>query len=441
MSKLKFLLIMMVISIIGMALSCTTKPTTDPNIVLIVIDTLRADHLPFYGYKKNTAPFLSGIASRSLVFENAYSTSSWTAPATASIFTSLYPFQHKVYLGFRVTQRLQKVNPTIRLNRIPAEINTVAEVLKEAGYKTFAVTDNLNINREQGFADGFDHFENFHYETAEVVNDQVKTWENEIKGEGKYFLYLHYMDPHVKYHKRQPWYKGAEDPILDKVAAYDSEINYVDDKIREMFEQFNWGENTIVIVTSDHGEEFKEHGGYQHGKTLYQEVLRVPLLIYLPAGGLDRKKVENNVSVIDILPTIRALIGLPIDSNNEGIDLISLSNGKSNSTERKLYSHLLKMTRAFQAEISQKDDQVIKSVINNNWKYIWAPPNYEEFYNLENDPEEKSNKLTEFTEKAMLLKSNLLSFEKECNKYQQEYYTLPSNEKLLKELKSLGYVK
>ena len=145
------------------ASSCDNQQEVRPNIVLIVIDTLRPDHLPFYGYDRDTAPFLSSLAEGGVVFERVHSTSSWTAPATASIVTSLNPLQHGVLTGFRMVASLRKIDPTITLNRIPAEVTTVAEVLQEAGYSTYAVTDNINICREEGFEQGFDRFWNYDY--------------------------------------------------------------------------------------------------------------------------------------------------------------------------------------------------------------------------------------------------------------------------------------
>ena len=238
-----------------------------PNIILIVIDTLRADHLPFYGYQKNTAPFLDSISNQCFVFDNACAASSWTAPSTASIFTSLYPFQHGVITGFFATEKLQKDNMEIVLNKIPDVIPTIPEILRSIGYKTYGFAANINISQKLGFARGFDVFAHTNDTPADVLNREIIKWSGNMKASSPYFLYIHYNDPHFKYRKRKPWYQKNEDAILDTISAYDSEISYVDEKIREIFDLLELADsNTLLIITSDHGEEFNDHGDLGHGK-------------------------------------------------------------------------------------------------------------------------------------------------------------------------------
>ena len=237
-----FLITALIIAFSIHQVNCKRKSSNEPNVVLIVLDTLRADHLPFYGYKKKTAPFLSEIASRSIIFENAYSASSWTAPATASIFTSLYPFQHGVTTGLKTSKFFK-----IKLNRIPEKIKTITEILKENGYKTYGVADNINICKDEGFTQGFDRFKLLPYEFETKTNIQLEKWAEEIKAQKKYFLYIHYNDCHLPYHKRSPWYQKKENERDDLISCYDSEINYVDAKIKKMYELFGWDKNTMLI--------------------------------------------------------------------------------------------------------------------------------------------------------------------------------------------------
>lgn len=160
-----------------------TKRTSDtPNIVLIVIDTLRPDPMSCYGYGVDTTPFRSDPASQGTTFNSAYSASSWTAPGTASIHTSLYPSQHGVVTGLMAVKKGQKTDPKIKLNSIPGKATTTAEVQKRAGYSMFAITDNLNITRRQGFDQGFDGSQSYNYETAETVNRTLAEWRDEIGG-------------------------------------------------------------------------------------------------------------------------------------------------------------------------------------------------------------------------------------------------------------------
>jgi len=130
---------------IGRILDVKIMSPKAPNVVVIVIDTIRADHLPMYGYKHNTSPFLSQLSTKSILCENAYSTSSWTSPSTASIFTSYYPFQHGVVKGIFATLKTLTTKPHIRISRIPNEIQTLAEIFRNYGYKTYGISDNLHI--------------------------------------------------------------------------------------------------------------------------------------------------------------------------------------------------------------------------------------------------------------------------------------------------------
>ncbi len=411
----------------------TIDSTFDYNIVLIVIDTLRADHLPFYGYSINTASFLNELSAKSVVFENAYAASSWTAPSTASIFTSLYPIQHGVVTGMRAYEIAKKDNQSITLNKIPDKLSTMAEVLKSAGFKTYAVADNLNISKEEGFDQGFDKFKTFEYVAAHGVNEHVLKWEKDIKRGGKYFLYLHYMDPHQPYHYREPWFKRLADPRMNLTISYDSEINYVDGRIQELFNRFGWSKNTLVIVTSDHGEELFDHGNKGHTRTLYDELVRVPFMIYFPDGGIEAARINSNVSNIDILPTMREMIGLPPDTSIEGLSLVPLLKNQA-LAERHFFPQVQVNEKIFGEEIN------LKAVVRGNWKYILSFSGSQELYNLENDPREKLNEIDNAPEIAGSLRDQLINFETNCTKYGQESVTITLDEKTLDHLKSLGYL-
>ena len=403
------------------------------NVVLIVIDTLRADHLALYDYPLNPAPFLNRIAEKSLVFENAYTTSSWTAPATASLFTSLYPFQHGVYTGMRAHMRQSKAEENIELNRIPDQITTIAEAFQDGGFKTYGVSDNLNICSLQGFVQGFNLFKTFDYAGAEKVNAQLKEWEQVIRDGGRYFLYIHYMDPHYPYH----WNgddTNAMDSEPEEIAKYDSEISYVDDAIEEMFDLYGWKDNTLLVITSDHGEEFHDHGGIQHGFTLYSEVTRIPLFFFFPEIGNEGERIKQRVSIIDILPTLRDIVGLPAGSSDEGISLVPMLSNEP-LAERPLYAHLRREKGDTEKEIR------MQSVVSADWKYIHSYPNTEELFNLKNDSKETVNMIDAAPEIAESLRAELIRFENTCSKYGQEKVTAPINNETRERLKSLGYVR
>jgi len=422
------------VSLFTLQQGCKKSPET--HVVLIVLDTLRADHLPFYGYEKNTAPFLSELASQSIVFGNVFSASSWTAPASASIFTSLYPFQHGVTTGFIASKYLK-----VELNRIPGEIKTITEVLKENGYKTYGVADNVNICEEEGFTQGFDRFKLFPYKNEKKINRQLEEWVKEIKAQKKYFLYIHYNDCHHPYHPRKPWYKPQKKKRRDLIARYDSEINYVDTKIKKMYELFGWDKNTLLIVTSDHGEEFWEHKGKRHGQTLYSEVIRVPLLIYFPEKDRGHKRIMINVSNMDILPTVRGYLDIESKEVEAGINLMPAIDGNENNMhERYIFSHLFRYSRYHDGK-----KKFHKATIFKDWKYIFVDEFQKSFrrelYNMREDPREKSNVYKKNETLAKLLFSKFAAFEKNCEKFDQEIKRLKLDKKKMEELKTLGYVK
>ena len=381
------------------------KEKLEPNVVLIVIDTLRADHLPFLGYEKNTSPFLGEIASKNIVFENAFSASSWTSPSTASIYTSLYPFQHGVIMCFAPSR-----GNKIELNRIPDEIKTITEVLGENGYATYGVSENINIGEEENFTQGFDRFEKFAY-PKNKINQQLMDWSEEMKSKNKYFLYIHYNDPHKPYFKRSPWYEKKEDPRDNLISRYDSEINYVDEKIKQLYEFFEWDRNTLLVVTSDHGEEFWEHDGQGHGGTLYSEVIHIPFIVQLPEEERIRKRIPENVSNMDILPTIREFLGIKSNEVEEGMNLMPLIRGKRKyNSGRYIFSHLDRIRR-------QQEDLKFAGVISKQWKLIIRMKGGREFFNLKEDPMEKHNVYEENFEIAGLLLTEFMEFEKNCKKF------------------------
>jgi arylsulfatase A-like enzyme len=400
-----------------------------PNIVLIVIDTLRADHLSFYGYKNDTSPFIRKIASQNIIFNNACAASSWTAPSTASIFTSLYPFQHGVVMGFQACHRLE-----IKLNSIPEKLQTIPELLKKNGYMTYGISENINISRPLGFAQGFDRFIRFNY-PSNRINPALKKLSDEIKSCENYFLYIHYNTPHKPYHKIHPWYKKKNNKKLDIISRYDSEINFVDDKIRQMYELFGWDKNTLLIITADHGEEFWDHNGKGHGRTLHSEVIHVPFIIQFPEKDRIQKRIKTYVHNMDILPTIRSYLNMKKEQVEEGINLIPLIHDKRKKhyRNRYLYSHLYR-------ERSEKKDLNTVSVINKEWKLIYFRNKFK-LYNIEYDPKEFYNRHEKNSDISKNLLSRFLDFEKTCKKFPQVSKKISLDEKNIEELKTLGYIK
>jgi arylsulfatase A-like enzyme len=266
--------------------------------------------------------------------------------------------------------RARQTDPTITLNAIPDEAVTLPEILQRAGYRTFGVADNLNICAAEGFDQGFDAFQSYNYRGAAAVNAQVVDWTTEIlQPESPYFLYVHYMDPHKPYGHRQPWSSQLGATGTADISAYDSEIRHVDEHIRTLFETMGWKDNTIVVVTSDHGEEFGDHGEFGHGHNLYNETLQVPLLVY-PASALgwNGGRVGESVSLIDLLPTLREIAGAQPAAHEEGLSLLVALRGESRSLEERgeIFAHLQR-TRL---EYRNGEELVSRAAISGTRKYL-----------------------------------------------------------------------
>lgn len=410
-----------------------------PNIVLIIADTLRADHLPFYGYNRTDTPFLASMAKRSILFKNTWAPSSWTAPSIASIFTSLYPFQHGVIRNFITTKVRMALDPKLLMARLPNGAVTLAETLKNAGYKTFGISMNFNITKELNFNQGFDYFVYKEGKDADIANRQLHEWKKEIRAAQPAFVYVQYMDCHFPYSRISPWYKPGSDKKSDQMAAYDSEICYLDRRIQEMSKLLGWERDTLFIFTSDHGEEFKEHGHFKHGATLYRETIQVPLFIVFPEK-ITPQCVAANVTPLDILPTIRDYLGLAKDKNNVGISLRPYwETPHALPSDRTIFSHLSKMKQNLKTKNIK--NFTARAVIFKNWHTIFSVfPFQKQLFDWRRDPVEKENQLKNNHGLAQNLISKFFQFEKNCLKLIQDNTVIQLDAKKIRELKTLGYV-
>jgi len=427
------------------------KPANDrpPDVVVIVTDTLRASHLSFYGYEEKTAPFLAQLAERSTVFRNAFSTSSWTAPATASIFTGQYPTQHGVTMGFFLHQTLAqeslKTKDTgLSLNRIPANMVTLPELFRAGGYTTFGITTNINIGPEIGFDRGFDFFERHHTmhkggkQGADTVLRQLDDWEFELRKQRPKFIYLHFNDAHAPYGKRKPWYdSNVAHGLNPAISAYDSEISYLDHVLEQCFRKFGWDRDTIVIVISDHGEEFNDHGGTGHGATLYGELNRVLWLVYAPTNGVKAQVIDKNVSQIDLYPTLSELAGLTHPEDIPGRSLVPLlqGNGFTTSIGDDLDSRFLFAHRGNEPG----DPDQVWSVTRGNWKLIEKRGGHE-LYDILTDRAERQNRVDEKPETVESLQVQLNKFKGAATWGTKETSEVEVDTNTLDALRELGYV-
>jgi arylsulfatase A-like enzyme len=301
------------------------------SFLVIVVDSMRADHLPSYGYPRPTAPRIDRLGHDGLVFENAFAQAPWTKPSVASLFTSTYMSVHRVVYSKQVIdgqERTDVLNP---------KFLTLAEALKSGGFATAGFGMKIHLQPQFGFDQGFDAY-NMHARRAEKVNHRALEW---LRGADpdRFFMYLHYNDPHYPYEPR-PGYarfgstsarvqidgpaktafregrlKLSPQDIRQLEDLYDGEILYTDQYIGELIDAVGARgyKNLLVVVTADHGEEFLDHGGITHGQSLYEELVRVPLIVGgsgLPPAARGGRP-PAHVELIDIMPTLLQIAGLP----------------------------------------------------------------------------------------------------------------------------------
>jgi len=439
----------------------------DFNIVLISIDALRADHLSCYGYERRTSPTIDNIAENGIIFKNAIAPSSWTVPSTASLFTSVYPINHGLIYGRLLYldnfSNIYKGDQTNIRQVLSDELTTLTEILKMHGYNTFGVTSNILLDEKTGFARGFDYFKCLDFSSAPSVNETIYAWEDAIKKSDKFFIWMHYFDPHDPYYARTPWvtqytsmaltqklnfseipmteiqysiatFKKDRRALSNLIALYDSEINYVDSYLGELIKRFELEKNTLFIITADHGEEFLEHGTLLHGNNLYQETIHIPLIVKLP-GSNKKELVEDNINLIDVMPTILDM--LSIDPPEQTL-------GKSFWENKGLLFWLKKIflrKNLLEYTFSELDIRsVAKTIITPEWKYTY---NYrdkkEELYNSKSDPLELNNLIYEKKIWGNKLKEQLFKWVSNSKKYHTERKTFKLSPEEEERLKSMGY--
>jgi arylsulfatase A-like enzyme len=397
-------------------------PVEGTNFILISLDTLRADHLPWHGYRRDTAPRLTrALVPDSTVFDDCVAPASTTGPSHMTLFTSLQPLVHGVRLSASSRQ-------------IPPRVRTLAQALRAGGLVTGAVTENGPLGVHKGFGRGFDSFrENKAPKIRKAFTGRVATtfaagraW-LERQGDKRFFLFLHTYETHTPY-SAPGFYDTvfADDPDLRrferipkgaKPIDYDREIRYADDEVAAFL---SWArergllENTIVILTSDHGEAFLEHGYRYHGSTLFQEVLHVPLLVSGP--GIVPGRVELPVGLIDLMPTVLELADLEPASEAHGRSLVPLLRGAAVDPEpwmsRAIYSEAWQDSAVTTVPVEVKqptfsvrrgDRKVIRYRSNGGYRYS--------YFNLGTDPRERFELYPQRTEEVADLRRMLDQYE------------------------------
>lgn len=363
------------------------------GVILVSIDTLRRDHVGLHGYPRPTTPTLDALGARGLVQDDAVSVSSWTLPSHLSLLTSVDPALHG---GLDMRSGFNRQPPTL-----PA-------LLRAAGWATQAVTSHLYVSALYGLDQGFDHLD-FHQDRKAADTTERGIALLDRLGDRPFFLFLHYYDPHWHYDPPadrlalfEQGYAGAltgnwQDfktrtreslkpaDLAHLLALYDGEIRYTDDELGRLLAHLKargLDQGTLVVVTSDHGEEFLEHGSWEHQKTLYEEVVRVPLVMAGP--GVPARRDRSQASLLDVAPSILTWAGLPVPGAMQGRDLLPPP------SEREAYG-----------ETDQTPDRTHKLFLRagqERWKAIFTLAKGgekllgEEWYDLATDSGERSSR-------------------------------------------------
>jgi arylsulfatase A-like enzyme len=405
-------------------------PEADPNapdVALIIIDTLRSDHLSSYGYQRNTTPAIDRIASEGVLFERAFATSSYTLPSHESLLTGLYPHEHNVEWDTSHRGR----NPNYA---------TLPEVLLGRGYRTGAFSGNTNyFTREHGFGRGFLHFEDFFHSVTDmvmrtaygrIVETQIVGRVGDLDVVGRktaaesnvaalrwiardphrpYFIVINYMDAHDPYLPPAPFnqrFSAKHDGIgADKVSAtgvtapahissdidrYDGSIAYIDDQLNQLVDALKGlrrNRRLLLIITSDHGEEFFEHDGSLHGRNLYRETLQVPLIVWQPDSVQGRLRISQPVSISAIPATVMAALG----DDSGGLPGPPLQRLWEDGNDATPWPPPLAELKC--RPWAPLDEEVrvgtLRSMVQNQWHYIDQDNVGTRLYDLANDPDER----------------------------------------------------
>ena len=395
--------------------ACSRLPGRDrPSVVLITLDTLRADHVGCYGHDRRITPHIDRFAREGVLFADALVAIPETAPSIRSILTGLYPVHHD-----------------IRRNGYDPDPNrpTMQSLLGSAGYRTAAFTSSCVLDRASGFGDGFDRFNDrtpdrfllreHGQRTAEKTADAALGWLS-TRDEGPFFLWIHFIDPHSLYNPPPPYKSffqerpcrgaltGGADQFLDVIKhrlpigpeerkwladRYDGEIAFLDHQIGRLLDGLEnlAPENTLVVLTADHGESLGDHGYlFDHGDFLYEDQIRVPLLLShpdLPRGLVVGGQVES----VDILPTVLDFVRLDLPKERDGASLLPALRGDEAPGRLALSESdgcdggTMRPHRA--SGLTGK----LFGVRDGRWKYVTDFSGWEELYDLETDPGETTD--------------------------------------------------
>jgi arylsulfatase A-like enzyme/Flp pilus assembly protein TadD len=392
------------------------------NVLLITLDTTRADRLGCYGYSPAKTPVLDRLAQRGVLFERAYAPVPLTLPSHASMLTGLYPPEH----GLRSNGQAA----------LPAAIPTLTTELQAAGYETGAFVAAFVLDHKFGLDRGFERYDDdlslsdpgnhghHQYRDGRFVIDAALRWLRP-RSRKPFFCWVHLFDPHFPY-------LTHEDRFQDQFAdqPYDAELAYVDeqlDRLLSILEESGALEDTVIVVVGDHGESLGEHGELTHSMTVYDATLRVPMLIVSPKGVRQGHRVQEPVSLVDLTPTLLDQLGRKPILNVSGRSLRPALQGES-----------LPLKSCY-AETDEPYHvghwSPLRAIVNSKWKYIRSPQ--AELYDLLDDPAELRNLVTEMPERVQELEEELAAWEERMDQRRVDNIALSEQDR--RALSGLGY--
>ena len=398
--------------ILGASLACARarRPVAPPPVILISIDTLRADHLPAYGSRAVETPAIDALRRDAVLFANAWSQVPLTLPSHATILTGLLPSQHGVRdnVGFRLSPKRA----------------TLATLLAARGYACGAAVSSLALRADRGLTAGFGFYDDrFDADSPDErpgdrTAQRLETWMDSVSGR-PVFAFLHLYEPHAPYTPPEPFRtRYASTPYDGEIAAADATVG----RFLEFVKLRNLYDRALVILLSDHGEGLGDHGEDEHGVFLYREALRVPLLVKLPFGREKGRSVASPVGLIDVLPTVVAFAGTAAPAGLPGLNLFGSS---APPADRTIYAETLYPRLA----LGLSD---LASVIDARFQYIEAPK--PEIYDLIADPSERRNLVAEKPPALRTLRLALAGVAR------APAVAEPTSQEEISKLASLGYI-
>ncbi len=432
--------------------------TQKPNIIMVVLDTLRPDHLSCYGYPKRTSPNLGQIAAEGALFTRCFSVAPWTLPSHASMFTGTYVSQHGLERGDE---------------KLSQEMTTLAELLQREGYLTAGFSSNIWVSELTGLSRGFEYFRNakkipyqdvkklnllqkvikeiylryffkrYDFGAREINTMLTRFFRRVWRRDRPFFLFINYLETHLQYKppaRYQSFFLNGEqrrrakeinqdaakfnvgavsmsDDDLEILAGlYDAEIRYVDARLGELLailRRLRILDNTLLIVTSDHGENLGDHGLMDHQYSLHDTLIHVPLIVRYPEVFHPGSVIERPVQTVDFLPTVAGLLGLEDgalpDAQMQGKSFLHDVNGE---VERDVFAeYLTPRTQVLERVAPQQEwarlGASLRAIRTERFKFIAASDGNDKLYDLKNDPGENDNVLSFFPEIAEKLGQRL----------------------------------